>query len=246
MTKKKLIDIDAEFDSVEFDEAEIKKATGLAKRSQNPEWHKNKTASVQAAMKRPEVKENQRKAQQEKNSNPEYRKRIAETNRKTAQTEEWKEASEAGLKKREANGWREKNYEKNMKMVATPEWQEAHKKAAREYSESGRAYINNRKVIEKRQQNPEYRAKFLAGVKKRTQDPEWQRKQAEACAKRVKCIVTPDGVFILKEATQYYAKVRNIKDYSAEGWLMKQRKDNPKQYYIISREEYIMLTGKDL
>ena len=57
MAKKQIIDIDTEFEGVEFDEAAIKRATGLKKRSDNPEWHKNKTASIKEAMQRPEVKE---------------------------------------------------------------------------------------------------------------------------------------------------------------------------------------------
>lgn len=247
MKKQIIIDIDAEFEGLEFDEVAIRHATGMAKRSSNPDWHKNRSASIRKAMQQPEIKEKQRRSQQEKYDDPEYRKRIAENNRQVAQTKEWKEAHTEGMQKREANGWREKNYEKNMKMVQTPEWKESRKKAGRTYSESGRAYINNRKIIEERQQNPEYFVKLKEGIAKRTQDPEWQKRNTEAALRRRKSVVTPDGIFpYAKDAFVFYAEKRNITIHTAEGWLKRMRDTYPKEYYTISQEEYMMLTGKDI
>jgi ABC-type phosphate transport system substrate-binding protein len=62
-------------------------------------------------------------------------------------------------------------------------------------------------------------------------------------------IVTPTGIFACKKHADEYYFINNLTPCkvlgSVQGWVsraMKQRKD---EFYYITREEYIMLTGKD-
>lgn len=138
---------------------------------------------------------------------------------------------------REANGWAEKNKEGIKKRPVD---------YGKKISITGKEVRSDpvwkqgwMKTIEERDNNPEYRKNHLEGVAKRTASKEWQEKNNEARKKFLKPIVTPFGIFIsVKDAIEKIGK--------SEGWLMTQRKRFPQEYYLISQEEYIMLTGKDI
>jgi len=65
--------------------------------------------------------------------------------------------------------------------------------------------------------------------------------------KRYKPIVTPIGIFVqLAAAAQAYMSILNYTEASCKGWLIRQMKNNSKEYYYITHEEYILLTGNDI
>ena len=73
MIKKQIIDIDAEFDNVEFDEKQIQHDTQLWKRHANPDWQKS-----------------HRKGLDNRNSNPVWKEKIAISNKLKGQDIEWR------------------------------------------------------------------------------------------------------------------------------------------------------------
>ena len=87
--------------------------------------------------------------------------------------------------------------------------------------------------------DPTLRKQASDSHKKQWADPN-KRKQLSDTMKalRRKPIVTPDGIFIDQEkAALFYNRT--------EALIAHRRKKYPKEYYYITREEYIMLTGKD-
>lgn len=147
-------------------------------------------------------------------------------------------ASREVVKKREQNGWYEKNTEahknKDMKSLASKISVSA--KLTRKKEGWKEQWIS---TIDKRNNDKEYQLKTLEGIQKRTQSKEWQEKNKEARKQSLKPIVTPFGIFIsVKQAIEKIGR--------SEGWLMKKRKTHPKEYYLISQEEYTILTGKDI
>jgi len=146
------------------------------------------------------------------------------------------------LEQREANGWAEKNKEGIKKRP---------KDYGKKISITGKEVRSNplwkqgwMKTIEERDNNPENRKNHLEGIAKRTASKEWKEKNQNARKKVMKCVVSPDGIFpSVKAAIEFYNIKRN--SLYSEAWLMRQRKKFPNQYYLISQEEYIILTGND-
>jgi hypothetical protein len=96
-----------------------------------------------------------------------------------------------------------------------------------------------------RNSKEDYQHKLQEGISKRTNNPDWIEKNKSKAKKLCKGLVTPDGIFpSISGAIEFYNNKRNSK-YS-ESWLMTQRNRYPTEYFTISQEEYIMLTGKDI
>jgi hypothetical protein len=102
MTKNKIIDIDAEFDGVEFDEAAINRATGsiigrkkinqkiIAKKMVNTdEWKKNNLEQNRKTAKNPKWLEIVAKNNKEKRNNPEHIKIHQTSIAKRTASEDW-------------------------------------------------------------------------------------------------------------------------------------------------------------
>jgi len=87
--------------------------------------------------------------------------------------------------------------------------------------------------------DPSKRKKASESHKKQWADPS-KRKQLSDTMKalRRKPIVTPDGVFIDQESAAIHYNL-------GEATIAYRRNKYPKEYYYITKEEYIMLTGKD-
>jgi hypothetical protein len=118
MLKNKIIDIDAEFNGIEFDEHQIKRYTAMKKangtKSNNPEFSNKISKIVSKLWQDPQIKA--QRTQQQK---------------LTAQTEAWRSAHAQGMKLREANGWAEKNQAaRKLKTIQTPHGVFPSKKAA--------------------------------------------------------------------------------------------------------------------
>ena len=145
--KNNIIDIDAEFDGVEFDENAIKRATAAAEYSRNAKKH---------------------------------------------------------IETRIKNGWREAQ----AKVLA----------------------------------DPEIRKRRAASLKNQSQESKDRR--AKSC---MKCLITLDGPFdSIKSAVMHYAEKLGFADSGARKRLYKWLREDPTNFYYISKEEYIMLTGKDV
>lgn len=109
---------------------------------------------------------------------------------------------------------------------------------------------------------PEVREKIsakLTGVKKTEEhkvnlkltttnkpgDANWENACQSGRNKRDKPFVCPFGVFNNRSSAIRYAKEHNLfsnVQRKLENWT----KENPKEYYYITHEEYIMLTGKEI
>ena len=96
---KQIIDIDAEFDGVEFDEAAIARATAVQKREANGWYEKNKQAAKKA------------------NAKDEVHKNRTNANRKNAKNPDWIKANARGVKKRMSNEQGRINHAEAMKKV---------------------------------------------------------------------------------------------------------------------------------
>jgi hypothetical protein len=142
------------------------------------------------------------------------------------------------VKTREQNGWYEKNAkahkDKDMKAIAPLISKTAvETRKQKGWKEKWLLTINERNNSEV------YKTTTLEAIKRRTQSKDWQEKNKEARKQFLKPIVTPFGIFqSVKEALKELNR--------SEGWLMNQRKKFPNEYYLVSQEEYIMLTGKDI
>jgi hypothetical protein len=146
------------------------------------------------------------------------------------------------IKTREVNGWAEKNAAVD-RSKSQEERNIISNTAVRVRKKAGwkETWL---KTIEQRNNDIEYQKNYKKGIDKRTADPDWQKKNAEKAKKAFKSMITPDGIFpSVKSCIEFYNKKRNSK-YS-ESWLMTQRKKFPTEFYLISQEEYILITGID-
>lgn len=196
----------------------------IATNNRSEEWHNNrkKTFSSEKYRKNrkeqfnsPEVKANLTAGRQQMIENTDWLKNISEANRKNAK-------DPIALKNKT---------EANRKKAKDPKWIEAHKKA-----------VENNK-------NPD--SNYSKAIAKRTADKEWRNKNS-AKNKLIssKQCVTPYGVFWSRIGAAKYIFENNLiptrkTETSLMSFLVCKFKNNPKEYYYISIEEYIMLTGKD-
>ena len=165
--------------------------------------------------------ENNKKANKARYDDPEFAKRMTENNKKLAQDPIWIEAKKQGQSKVD---WKSVNQKK----AQDPIWIDATTKAS-----------------QAKAQDPNWLAKTTANNRAKTQDAEYMAKITKVLQDRSqKPFVTPEGVFdSVKSAQEHYNVLLNIKHGGI--WLRKQKKKFPNGYYHISKEEYIMLTGKE-
>lgn len=239
MTKKKLIDIDAEFDGLEFDEHAIRVATGVKNRPAS--WSANVAEANRKKHANPEFAKKLGAANRGKSLDPVWRAKMAEANRKKHADPEYKKAYEAGRKKIDQKAV-------GKKMAADPEWQRKHKEQVSKLKDNPifmkKTAENNKAKVN----DPEYRKNLQAGIDKRNASPEWQAMQAE----RRKPVLTPYGAFdgvkiaalALIEMGVANADVKNP-IVSASGMIRYNIKTKKDGWAWISKEEYIMLTGKE-
>ena len=103
-------------------------------------------------------------------------------------------------------------------------------------------------VVKKTMQSKHWKDNHQKGVEKRTADPAWNKANSEA---RMKPIITPFGTFrSLDSATEYVHNNKLLPTrqtyVSVKACLRSKLKIEPKEYYYISKEEYMMLTGKEI
>lgn len=254
MSKKQIIDIDLEFDDVEFDEKSIMGTTSAYNRSNDPTWIAKITAINRARAQDPES--------------------LAK-HRATMQSDEYKRAHRAGCqspenlarsKQRTTELWTDPEYRKAQEeRLASPEVKEQQRAAARkreanpEFKKRKMEAITptykdparNKKISDKRkayiEANPEVRKELSDRAKKshagrtkedykqfdakRKSNGTWSEAVKQAGKRRRKPLLTPNGVFdSKKEAHLHYGFDPAMVDYN--------RNKNPNEWFFITVEDY--------
>lgn len=174
------------------------------------------------------------------------------------------------------NSWYEKNTAKNIKQSKDPNYISKQLAGVQDSTYKQRKSIQMLEVCqteewkksyqagrEKALADPEFGKKVSEGLKLALNTPEAKAKKKEVAAKnyqnpdyvsnrkkglilaRAKFIVTPIGVFpTIKDAGLEYNKIKKFNNGAK--WVKAQLTKDPKQFYLITYEEYIILTGKEL
>jgi hypothetical protein len=170
------------------------------------------------------------------------------------------------VKKRETNGWAEKNKigtikaknnlqahknrtEANRKNAKDSKWQEANQRGAEKRKNDPIVKLNHIKAMKKVHSNPMTAINRQKGIDNRNKNNKlWLENMIKNSSKaKFKPIVTPEGIFeSLKSASEHYSKISDIETHKARYRLTTELKKNPIEFFLISQEEYIMLTGKDI
>lgn len=144
-----------------------------------------------------------------------------------AQNPNWLSNQAIGAKKR-----RESYYDNEEKKQAAIYKRESNEDYKQRRAEKNRIQVND----------PAYVKSHSEGVARRDADPEYHKsllKGAEEKLMRKGFIVTPAGIHLRQPES---ATANNISVRT----LQQRIKSNPKEYYYISQEKYIMLTGKEI
>lgn len=236
-----------------FEDPEVlaKRREQNKKLAQDPAWREANKKANQKKSQDPEYRKTYLAAMEKLRSDEDYKKRHAEAMANRVYTEEERQHRSAKGREWHADPEKRKNWEEAMnsesrkkkhaeamaRMKNNPEWRRKQKLAAEKRKHDPK-YIEETK---KRHQSAEWLEKVRAGAN--TPEAKAKHKKAMEIAKLKiqKCIVTPEGVFeSLKAACAYY------KEHLNKGaWFLSDRLNKfPKEFYYISREEYIMLTGQ--
>lgn len=159
-----------------------------------------------------------------------------------------------------SNEWREKKTTASRRLAQDPTWltnqttgaekrresyyDNVEKKAAATLKRESNDDYKQRRAEKNRKQatDPKYLENLRAGNARKNADPEYQKallKGAEQRLMRKGFILTPAGIHLRQTES---AEANGI----SVGTLQKRIKTMSKEYYYISREEYIMLTGKEI
>jgi hypothetical protein len=126
MAKKQIIDIDAEFDGLEFDEVQINRVTGNINRSKTAEWKSAIKEKNIAQSKDPEYLESLRKGIKTAWENPELREKHSKRMSEQHKDKNYTDAIKKGIKKAWENPeLREKKAEQNRIQSKDPEYLKA-------------------------------------------------------------------------------------------------------------------------
>lgn len=222
MPKNKIIDIDAEFDGLEFDESAISRATGIKKRSDNPDWHKNRQKTYSSL--------EYRERRKEQFSSAEVKENMAVARKHIMENTDWlKNVSIANKRRANENiEWNRNVTEANKQKAKDPNWYNAVATANKQKAKDPNSAYS--KAIQNRDESNNIKKNKLLSSKQ---------------------CVTPYGVFWSRaDAAKFIFENKIIPTRKTESSLMSllagKFKNNPKEYYYISKEEYIMLTGKEL
>jgi len=230
-------------------------------RAQDPEWIKKITeinrarmqdleglAKHRAMMKSDEYK----KAHQTSTQNEEYRKHKSELSKKMWQDPEYRKVQQQAITTPEV---KEKQKVAAQKRETDPEYQKRKKEWSSKFkdnherntliSKKRKAYLEahpeaRQELSERAKRNHETRTKEdYDKIHDKRKASGWHAKTIEAGKKKMKPIVTPAGIFpSKKDAVAHYKFDSAMIDY----W----RRKKPAEWYHISQEQYILLTGKEI
>jgi hypothetical protein len=149
------------------------------------------------------------------------------------------------------------------KRALDPTWKENQAKGQIKRSQNSTWLDKKRKAQDRLENDPEYIAKRQVGIDKRTNETEWRKNQLEGIKRNAsenkewaknkaagtrkslaKPCVTPFGVFFTgADAGRKYNELYGIK--TGINRICNFLKTGKEGYRYISKEEYIMLTGKE-
>ena len=155
--------------------------------------------------------------------------------------------------------WIKAHKEGGAKRRADPKWQENVKKALQDRAKDPDWLEKNKRVLQDRAKDPDWIKKHAEGMKKKFDNPEYVKKHADAQAKKAlnpefkkkfksiayKPLITPYGVFASITLAGAAEEELTGKRFNPN-LFTKRLKDPDSGYKRISKEEYIMLTGKEL
>lgn len=153
-------------------------------------------------------------------------------------TEQWGNIELPGLSDEELfkKNW---NMVRNIdELVKTENWKKNHDKGILDRYNT--TWLQNTSLSNKiKRSDSNFIKSWEEGMKKRNSDPKFLEILNKNGKKKSKPLVTPDGVFSSRrEAAKHYNHV--------DSWVGSQIQKNPLEWYYISKEEYILLTGKEI
>ena len=147
---------------------------------------------------------------------------------------------ETRIKRRELNGWHE-NHDKAMALKSYDSKFKS-KMSNVANTRDTNYYQNHQQGIDTREQNETYKIQRASKNRKQATDPNYLKKLKAGVSNRFLeqkgYIVCPNGIF--KNQSEA-AEAMGV----AVSTIQRKLKINPSEYYYMSREEYIMLTGKE-
>jgi len=142
--------------------------------------------------------------------------------------------------------WQEANHKSVLETVQTETWKKNHAEGIERMKNDPKWQQGQKERAERRKSNEVWQMNKAEANRKLAKDPTWLENNKKSVRKHcAKPIVTPVGVFAaIVDAGQEYNKIRNFNN--GRKWIINQLKVNPKEFYYISKEEYIMLTGREI
>lgn len=150
------------------------------------------------------------------------------------------------IKRTQSKEWREANLKSVLKTVQTESWKNNHAAAVEAWKNDPQWQQEQQERIERRSNNPVWKERKTEASRRLAKDETWLANTTKALRTRcAKPIVTPAGIFAaLTDAGLAYNKIRNFNN--GRKWVINQLKVNPSEFYYITKEEYIMLTGREI
>jgi hypothetical protein len=136
------------------------------------------------------------------------------------------------INNRNNNGWYEKVSKKNKEISQTETWKINHKEASEKLQNDPIHKERMKKIYESKKWKEHQKNE---GERKRN-DPNFKK-----IVRAIKCkpVIIKGNIFDSRKSAIEFYKVDST---TISNWL----KNNPDECYYISKEEYIMLTGKDI
>jgi hypothetical protein len=136
------------------------------------------------------------------------------------------------IKNREESGWYDKVNNKNKELSKDPKWIKSHTEASKKLQNS----IEHKNRMKELYNSESWKQSQKENGEKKRKDPAFKK-----AVRAIKCkpIFTKDGIFDSRKSVSEFYKVDPT---TVSNWL----KNKPTEFYYISQEEYIMLTGKEI
>lgn len=174
-------------------------------------------------------------------ANPEKETRRRNATLQSMETDEWKTKHKEGIAKNLANPeWRKNNKIANQEKWKNAETKEKHLASVRARSEDPAWLEKVTKNNKAKVNDADHRERHQEAIDQRGQGDWYEKNARKNTLLKSKPVVTPYGVFPSRIVAVKTSGVTNI-----GGKINKYVKIPDSGYYYISREEYIMLTGKE-
>jgi len=183
-----------------------------------------------------------KKAAAKRRDNPQWQKSREETFAKRSENTTWLERKTlASRQLAQDPTWLANQKVGAEKRKARPDWKEKRQQAVAKRESNEQMRLERAERNRKQVNDPNYLANLHAGIQSRNQDPEYQKSlMLGARAKLIKkgFIVSPVGVHLRQNESAEANGMSVTK-------LQRLLKNDSKNYYYISHEEYIILFGKE-